>query len=64
MLQLYCLGTPRIKLPTESAPPKLTAKALALFVYLVVTGGVHSRNTLAGLLWSEMDNQQARNNLR
>ena len=42
----------------------LTGKAQALFIYLAVTGRSHARDLLANLLWSERNNQQARNNLR
>jgi predicted ATPase/DNA-binding SARP family transcriptional activator len=46
----------------------LTPKALALFVYLAVTAAKGepppSRDQLADLLWSETNNQQARDNLR
>lgn len=64
MLKLFYLGTPQIQLSTESLADRLTPKAQALFVYLAVTGQSHSRDRLADLLWSEMNNQQARNNLR
>ena len=64
MLQLFCLGSPQIKLSPTAFQPTLTPKALALFVYLSVTQQAHRRDTLADLLWSETNNKQARTNLR
>ncbi len=39
-------------------------KALALVSYLAVTQQAHSREELAGLLWSDLDEGRARRNLR
>ena len=39
-------------------------KALALLAYLAATGRPHSRESLAGLLWTEMPEDHARANLR
>jgi predicted ATPase/DNA-binding SARP family transcriptional activator len=68
MVRIFCLGAPRIALSHESAALALTPKAIALFVYLVVTAAKGkpppSRDHLADLLWSETNNQQARTNLR
>jgi len=62
-LRLQCFGTPQITL--DAAPVTgLSKKALALFVYLAVTGRPQHRDQLADLFWSECNNQQARNNLR
>jgi len=41
-----------------------SAKATALLVYLAVTGRVHPRAALAGLLWSDLPEATARANLR
>ena len=42
-----------------------TRKVRALFAYLLVAAGeVHSRDRLAGLLWGDHSEQQARTNLR
>jgi DNA-binding SARP family transcriptional activator len=38
-------------------------KALALLCYLVVTGRPHTRPALAGLLWADLPEAKARNNL-
>lgn len=61
MLRLFCLGTLRLEV---DAPVTLTPRANALLIYLAVTGRPHSRDILADLLWGEMNNQRARNNLR
>ncbi|MCL4869088.1 MAG: protein kinase [Anaerolineae bacterium] len=39
-------------------------KVPALLAYLVVTGRPHSRDTLAALLWGELSDADAKNNLR
>jgi DNA-binding SARP family transcriptional activator len=43
---------------------QLPVKGRALLVYLAVTGQTQTRETLAGLLWSEMPDEAARTNLR
>ncbi|MCE7988723.1 MAG: hypothetical protein DYG89_46810 [Caldilinea sp. CFX5] len=62
MLKLFCFGT--LRLEVDAAPVTFTPKANALLLYLAVTQRAHSRDLLADLLWSEMNNQQARDNLR
>lgn len=62
-LRINCFGAPII-LNGDEFIESLTGKAQALFIYLVVTGRSHARDLLANLLWSEQNNQQARNNLR
>ncbi len=42
----------------------VSAKAVALVYYLAATERSHTRETLAGLLWSEVPDDQARKNLR
>ncbi|MFN8489912.1 MAG: BTAD domain-containing putative transcriptional regulator [Caldilineaceae bacterium] len=64
MLKLICLGAPQLWLNETSLSTRLSGKALALFLYLAVTGQSHSRARLADLLWSDCSTQQARNNLR
>ena len=64
MIKLFCLGAPQIHQLPAATPVHLTPKAMALFVYLAVTRRSHSRDLLANLLWSEMNNAQARTNLR
>lgn len=64
MIKLCFFGAPQITQLPAATPLHLTPKAIALFVYLAVTQRPHSRDLLADLLWSETNNQQARNNLR
>ncbi|MCK6626235.1 MAG: tetratricopeptide repeat protein [Anaerolineae bacterium] len=62
-LRLYGLGPPRVELAgaTVDLPRR---KALALLIYLAVSGQPHSRDALATLFWPDMDQQRARANLR
>ena len=62
-LRITCFGAPTIT-SDNKVVGALTGKALALFIYLAVTGRSYARDLLAHLLWSERNNQQARNNLR
>ncbi|MFN8489914.1 MAG: tetratricopeptide repeat protein [Caldilineaceae bacterium] len=64
LLKATLCGAPILTLGEQPLTGLITGKALALFVYLAVTGQPHSRDMLADLLWSELANQQARNNLR
>ena len=64
VLSVACLGPLHIRLGEKSLTGFTTRKALALLVYLVATPGVHTRDTLANLLWSDMPEQQAKKNLR
>jgi len=62
-LKLYLLGPPRIEV--EGRPLEIKRrKALALLVYLAVTGRLHLRPSLAGLLWGDMPEATAMTNLR
>lgn len=63
MLTLHLLGTPQILLTNEPLLLR-SAKAQALLVYLALTGRTHSRPALAGLLWPEKSDAEARTNLR
>jgi predicted ATPase len=62
-LCLYFLGQPRIKRDGRTIETD-TRKAVALLAYLSVSGEFQSRDTLAALLWSEMDDERARAALR
>ena len=63
LLDLKCFGAPQIVLGAEPVTG-LSSKAVALFLYLAVSGRPQHRDLLADLFWSEGNNQQARNNLR
>jgi DNA-binding SARP family transcriptional activator/predicted ATPase len=62
-LALYLLGPPRVELDGEEIHIA-RRKAVALLAYLAVTGGSHSRDSLATLLWPEYDQSGARADLR
>lgn len=64
LLELQFLGTPQLHLRGQSLNQEISGRPLALLAYLVVTGLPHTRDVLADLLWTALDNQQARNNLR
>jgi DNA-binding SARP family transcriptional activator len=62
---LNLLGPPAVSFPTaETSAPQLSAKALALLTYLVLEPGPHTREKLAGLLWGESTDDEARASLR
>ena len=63
VLALALLGRPQIKL--DDAPVEIVSqKAQALLYYLALTGQPYARQSLAGLLWSDLDEAAARRNLR
>jgi DNA-binding SARP family transcriptional activator len=63
-LEITLLGRPQIKIGGQVAPAINANKALALLYYLATTGQTHSRQALAGLLWSDLPEEAARRNLR
>ena len=63
-LELFLLGTPRVYRDGQEIRAFNTRKDLALLAYLAVTGTAHSREALAGLLWSDLPDDKARRNLR
>ncbi|MBE7557187.1 MAG: AAA family ATPase [Anaerolineales bacterium] len=62
-LQLHLLGKPEVYLNGRPLTEFETSKAQALLYYLAVTGRAHSRDTLADLLWGDMDEATAKRNL-
>jgi DNA-binding SARP family transcriptional activator len=62
-LALYLLGSPEVQLNDNAVVVK-ERKALALLIYLGVTGAPHRRETLATLLWPEYSYKKGRTNLR
>src|SRR6266542_5261788 len=62
-LKLFVLGSPRLERDGGLIELNLR-KALALLVYLAVSGQPHSRDALATLLWPESDQREGRARLR
>lgn len=62
-LELTLLGAPEVRLAGEPVTGFRSKKAQALLFYLAVTGHPHTRPALAGLLWGEFAESQARVNL-
>ncbi|MDP9372641.1 MAG: SARP family transcriptional regulator, partial [Chloroflexota bacterium] len=63
-LRLELLGGLRVSRVGRPVPGFVSAKAPALLAYLAVTGRPHSREALAGLLWGEGAEDDARASLR
>ena len=63
-LAVRLLGDPDLCLGGEAISGFVSNKARALVFYLAATGGPHSREVLAGLLWSHVPDSAARKNLR
>lgn len=62
-LTLHVLGPPRLARDGEPIALNLR-RAVALLVYLAMTGQPQSRDTLAALLWPDSDDREARARLR
>ena len=62
-VRIRFLGTPEVRYG-ELQLSFRTRKVLALFVYLLVEGGMHSRQSLMTLLWPETESQKAAVTLR
>ena len=64
MLKLNLLGTPQIHLDGVEITTQITGQNLALLAYLVITQDSYDRSHLAGLMWPDIGERQARANLR
>ena len=64
MLQARFLGVPQLTIDQSALPRALTGKGLALFAYVAAQPGAVSRSKLVDLLWSDVSEFQARENLR
>lgn len=64
IVRLACLGPVSITRGEHPVSGFRSAKALALLCYLAITGQPHTRPALAGLLWGELPEDDARRNLR
>lgn len=63
-LKIYLLGGLQITRADLPITNFISSKVPALLVYLAVTHRAHSRDKLAALLWGEMSDADAKNNLR
>ncbi|MEW6405531.1 MAG: tetratricopeptide repeat protein [Chloroflexota bacterium] len=63
-LHILLLGSPQILQDNSPAPSFISNKVPALLAYLAVTRRAHTRDKLAALLWGEMSDADAKNNLR
>ncbi|MEJ2748982.1 MAG: hypothetical protein P8183_13910, partial [Anaerolineae bacterium] len=63
-LELSCFGKLIVNQDGRPITDFHSAKAQALLCYRAVTGCSHTRSNLAGLLWSDMPEENARLNLR
>lgn len=64
MLKAIFFGVPQIYYNHTALTGTLNGRCLALFAYLTLNNQPQDRGILADLLWSEMGEQQARQNLR
>jgi len=63
-LEIRLLGSPQILRGDKALNNFISNKVPALLAYLAVTRRAHSRDKLAALLWGEMSDADAKNNLR
>jgi DNA-binding SARP family transcriptional activator/predicted ATPase len=63
-LQLALLGAPQLSRDGVPVVGLAYRKSLALLTYLAITGRAHSREALAGLLWGQATEANARASLR
>ena len=63
-LHITLLSSPGVSLDGSPVTGFVSTKAQALVYYLAATGRSHTRDALAGLLWSDVPDATARKNLR
>ncbi|NPV75360.1 MAG: tetratricopeptide repeat protein [Anaerolineae bacterium] len=63
-LEIHLLGGMQIQINKTPVTGFISSKVPALLVYLAVNQRAHQRESLASLLWGEMPDADARNNLR
>jgi DNA-binding SARP family transcriptional activator len=64
-VRLTLLGVPSVSISSgKVSSSRLSAKALGLLAYLALEPGPHTREELAGLLWGESSDAEARASLR
>ena len=63
-IRLRLLGAPSIEVDSQPVPPFKSRKVFALLVFLALNPGVHPRSQIAGLLWSDLPEKRALDNLR
>ena len=63
-LEIFLLGGLQVRRSGEAVTSFMSSKVPALLAYLAVTGRPHQREALASLLWGEMPDAAAANNLR
>ncbi|KAA3660635.1 MAG: hypothetical protein DWQ04_18850 [Chloroflexi bacterium] len=64
VLKMSLLGPLQLTLDDEPLHNLVSAKGQALLCYLAVNGRSHSRQAIAGLLWGDLPEADARRNLR
>lgn len=62
-LKLRLFGAPEIMLGDQPVSGFISNKVITLFIYLVVTGRPHRRESLTGFLWSDATEELARKSL-
>ncbi len=64
ILEIRLLGGLQVSYGDAAVPHFVSSKVPALLAYLAITGRPHQRDALAGLLWGDMPDAAAANNLR
>lgn len=64
MIHIRLLGAPSVERDGKPIPSFKSRKVLALLAYLALVPGAHARSKLAGLVWSDVPEHKALDNLR